>query len=139
MGSFSFWVGSLFFPLLLLAVNSIARWSFRMPQSAAGDLILLFGAFDAAVILQADDFKKFSYVFPDANDLRALYLLFFVINAVLWVVAVFKIERAIHHSFDHQAGKYTKSPTLAMIGYLTLSVIAILYNTAPFTIRSSLW
>jgi hypothetical protein len=135
MGPFSFWVASLLFPMFLLAVNSIARWWFGMHQSAAGDLIVLFGAFDGAVILEADDFRAFSRVLSDANDLRAWFLLVLLINIMLWAVAVFGVERGMISR--HMAGvrRFSRWPALSIIGYLGISGFATFLNTAAFTLR----
>jgi hypothetical protein len=135
IGSFSFWVASLVFPLILLALNAVIRWLAKMHQSAAGDLIMLFGAFDGAVILQADEFAPFSHHLPDANDLRAWFLIVLIFNIVFWGLAVLRIERAMYRDYDHITGRYLRSPTWGMIGYLALSAATIVLNTAAFTVR----
>jgi hypothetical protein len=135
MGSFSFWVASLVLPIFLLAVNSIARWWFGMHQSAAGDLMVLFGAFDGAVILEADDFQAFSRILPNANDLRAWFLLVLLVNVVLWVVAVFGVERHMQTGHATRAVHFSRSPVPAMICYLGISGFATVMNTVAFTLR----
>jgi hypothetical protein len=135
VGSFSFWVASLLFPMFLLTVNSIARWWFNMHQSAAGDLILLFGAFDGAVILEADDFQAFSRILPQANDLRAWFLLVLLVNVMLWAIAVFGVERRMLPVHAARVGQFSRSPALAMICYLGISGFATVMNTAAFTLR----
>src|SRR5260370_872242 len=71
MGSFAFWVESLFFPLIALTINAVVRWRARMPQSAPADLILLLWVFDVAVILKADTYSQFSELLANPNDWRA--------------------------------------------------------------------
>lgn len=130
----SFWIGSLIFPITLLTINCLGRWSFGMEQSAAGDLILLFAAFDGAVILQAEDFAPFNHYFRTGADLRSCYLVFFVFTLALWAFAVFQIERRMQLAYAN-AGASAISRGLAMIAYIGTSAVAVVVNTAAFTVR----
>lgn len=134
MTEWSFWIGSLVFPVALLTINAIGRWSFDMEQSAAGDLILLLVAFDGAVILQAEDFASFSRYLTVASDLRALYLLLIVITFALWAFAVFGIERRMQVA--HVAGRrFSVQRAITMMSYIGTAAVAVVLNTAPFTGR----
>jgi len=138
MTQWSFWIGSLAFPITLLTINAIGRWCFDMEQSAAGDLILLFVAFDGTVILQAEDFAPFSRGLQAASgvhaasDLRALYLLFIVITFALWAFAVFGIERRMQVAHATARG-FSMSRMMNMTCYIGTAAAAFVLNTAPFT------
>jgi hypothetical protein len=97
--------------------------------------LVLFGAFDGAVILEADDFQAFSRVLPDANDLRAWFLLGLLVNIMLWAVAVFGVERGMLPGHVAGAGRFSRWPALAIICYLGISGFATVMNTAAFTLR----
>jgi hypothetical protein len=125
----SFWVESLVFPTTLLVINALARWNAGMPQSAPGDLILLLGIFDATVILRAEHLIDFCSLLSKPNDLRAWFLVVGAINAALWAVAVFKIERGLHE----RSGWFGRSVVRSSVGYLAITLVAIVMNTAPFT------
>jgi hypothetical protein len=127
---FAFWVESLFFPIVLLVINALARWDAGMSQSAPGDLILLLGIFDVTVILRADHLINFCSLLDEANDLRAWFLVIGVVNAVLWAIAVFRIERGLHQGI----GWFGRSRARAVTGYFAVSLVAIVLNTAPFTV-----
>src|SRR5689334_8118576 len=93
----SVWLISLGVPLVVLAINSGARAIAGMPQSAAGDLLLLFVIFDVDVIWNAHHLISYSKILANEEELRAWFIFFLFVNIGLWMFAVLHIERLMHH------------------------------------------
>src|SRR5260370_14391005 len=132
MGSFAFWVESIFFPLISLTINAVVRWRARMPQSAPADLILLLWVFDVAVILKADTFSQFSELLANPNDLRAWFVIVLLVNVGLWM-AIFRIEYMLARGTASRTGWFTQSRPRAMILCFATSTVAVVTSTAAFT------
>lgn len=132
MGSFAFWMESLFFPLIVLTLNAVVRWRTGMPQSAPADLILLFWIFDFAVIIKADTFSQFSSLLENADNLRAWFVPVLLINVGLWL-AILRIEYMLHHGIVSWIGWFAQSRPRAMILCFAISIVTVVTNTAPFT------
>jgi hypothetical protein len=109
----TFWIGALIVPAALLMGNALYRHGMGMPQSAGADAGLMFVAFDLAVILQVDDFRKAVWYQPFAVALTAIYVLMLLFDAGCWayLVRVEKVLDDYHHRL-RRTGHYPLRETI---------------------------
>jgi hypothetical protein len=131
MDEITFWIGALGIPAILLMGNALFRRSMDMPQSAGADAALVFVAFDMAVILQVEDFRKAVYYPPFAVALKAIYVLMLLISIGCWLYLV-RVEKVLdrYHHQRVQSGRY---PLRETIFSTLLPFTMIVLNLIPFT------
>jgi len=128
----NFWIGAVAIPAVLLIGNSIVRRAgFGMAQSACADVALMFTAFDAAVLLQLDDFRKRIPFHDFAVNISGIFTLNLIVCIFFWFLLV-RAERALD---EHHRGTTTGYPYLAVGTSLLLPAIMAFSNFAPFVYR----
>jgi hypothetical protein len=124
----TFWIGAAIVPLVLLVGNAVIRGGLGMAQSAGADAGLAFVAFDVAVLIQADDFKKYVRYSEFAANMIAIFVLVLVVCFISWVLLVIA-ERAIDKFRENRQGGF---PFLAFLGSYFLPAFMVFLNVSPF-------
>jgi hypothetical protein len=84
MMDLGFWIPVLGVPLAALFSNVVVRKLRGLPQSALPDIMLCFVVFDALVAIQNEDFKKFIHLDFVKDAVIGVYVVFLIMNLVLW-------------------------------------------------------
>jgi hypothetical protein len=131
MDQITFWIGALLVPVILLMGNALFRHFMDMPQSAGADTGLMFVAFDVAVVLQVEDFKKAVWYPPFAAALTAIYVVMLLIDIGCWAYLV-RVENVLDR-YHHRLARTGPYPWPETFFSLLLPFTMIVMNLIPFT------
>lgn len=132
MGHLSFWVVVLAVPLVVVLGNGFLRHLHGVPQTTPADLMLAFIVFDAAVIIQHDDFQE--YVKSDVlrTNIIAIYVLLLILNYFMWHLSVFRLESALASRYSVRQRRYLRPPGWLIFAGFMMTVYAFASNTLVF-------
>ena len=131
----SFWAVALVVPLLALLGNALLRWLCKLEQSSAADLILMFAVFDALVIIEHEEFRRYLSNEVLRRDIIAIYVMLLFVNFFLWIISAFYVEKKLSSAFDNRSKKYKKVPFLPLFGSYVISLFVFCSNLICFAYR----
>ncbi|MGH6824686.1 hypothetical protein [Methyloceanibacter sp.] len=118
------------FPIAAVAANTVVRWAFGLPQSAAADLILVLIVFDLTLLIVPGDILS---ALPDY--VRPLYGIIALGCITLWVVSLYRIEVPLRERMTADGRTFLNYPYLLNLSAYGLSVTAMIMNLAPLMVR----
>ncbi|WP_342108065.1 hypothetical protein [Methylobacterium sp. SI9] len=131
MSHLSFWIAAIVVPLLSVGANCVLRICLKRPQSAAADVILTMIVFDAVVISQIEEFKKFvTPLFKE--DIASVFVFLLLLDFCFWIISVIVIEDRMDRLFNRRTKTYKPGIAGPILGAVVVSVIVIGLNVVPF-------
>jgi hypothetical protein len=116
-------------PIAGLIGNSLVRLAFRLPQSAAADLILVLIILDLTILIQPAELEA---AIP---HVRIVYGFVVFFSFVMWVIAIGRIEQDLRAWMASRPRR--GYPFRIMFISLAVSGLALVVNLAPIAWRSS--
>jgi hypothetical protein len=77
-------------PLVAVVTNTLVRWSFGLPQSAAADLIVVLMVFDISILSVPGEILA-----GTPHEIRVWYGIVMMLCIALWVISLYKVERPL--------------------------------------------
>lgn len=133
--SLTFWATSLIIPILLIVANATIRWGFKLEPSSFADVLLMFVVFDALVIAEHKHIAQFIQNDILKADLIGIYLILLISNMILWVPAVFHVEKKLSQAYDNENKRYKNLPWRHLAQSWGLTSFVFFANLSSFAYR----
>jgi hypothetical protein len=141
----AFWLAVLGAPLLVVVINSGARFAARLPQSGAADIILALIIFDVVVVIQNKEFEQHIQSAAFRPSIIAIYTIMIVVGMGFWALAVFVAEKKISEYQEYKkisscntsgctlkGSQQIKPPRILVLISLFIALLQLGCSVGPF-------